>query len=217
MKTIVILSGGLDSTTLLYHLKKQGHRLHALTFDYGQRHRREIEAAKKISELTRTPQEIVDLSALAPLFGANALTDHSIELPTGEYAESTISTTTVPNRNMIMLSIAIGRALSLGFNAVGFGAHGGVNGVMYPDCSPKFVEAMNSVATECDEAKIQILAPFVNWDKAGIVRHGFALSVPFEATWSCYKGIDHPCGECGTCVDRSNAFRQIGKADPGSL
>ncbi len=214
MKIIVILSGGLDSTTLLYHLRDEGHVVHALTFDYGQRHQKEIEAAITICELTKTPQEIVDLSALAPLFGANALTDQSVDLPSGEYAKETIGTTTVPNRNMIMLSVAIGRAISLGFDAVAFGAHGGVNGVMYADCSPMFLDAMKSVAKECDERKLEILAPFVKWDKAGIVRRGVELGVPFEHTWSCYEGSNQPCGKCGTCVDRANAFLELGVPDP---
>ncbi|MEO2031267.1 MAG: 7-cyano-7-deazaguanine synthase, partial [Planctomycetaceae bacterium] len=136
MKTIVILSGGLDSTTLLYHLRAEGHETHAVTFDYGQRHRRELDAAKAICDLTETPQEEVDLTRLVPLFGANALTDTDVDVPHGEYAAENIAVTTVPNRNMIMLSVAIGRAISLGFDAVAFGAHGGVNDQMYADCSP---------------------------------------------------------------------------------
>jgi 7-cyano-7-deazaguanine synthase len=213
VKTIVILSGGLDSTTLLYHYKAEGHQLHALTFNYGQRHDRELEAARTISEITQTPQEVVDLTALRPLFGANALTDHKVDLPSGEYAKETIGITTVPNRNMIMLSVAIGRAISLGFDAVAFGAHGGVNDVMYPDCSPEFAAAVNTIGQVCDNEPISVLAPFVCWEKSDIVRRGHDLGVPFEHTWSCYEGNDLPCGKCGTCIDRIRAFEAIGLRD----
>jgi 7-cyano-7-deazaguanine synthase len=214
MKTIVILSGGLDSTTLLYHIKNEGRTVHTLTFDYGQRHNRELKAAEEICRRTQTTQELVDLTSLRPLFGANALTDHRVALPSGEYSNSTIGITTVPNRNMIMLSIAIGRAISLGFDAVAFGAHGGVNDVMYPDCSPDFVASINATAKTCDDKAISILAPFVHWDKSMIVKRGHELAVPFALTWSCYEGNQVPCGQCGTCMDRKNAFDRAGLIDP---
>jgi 7-cyano-7-deazaguanine synthase len=214
MKTIVILSGGLDSTTLLFHLKDEGHVLHALTFDYGQRHRKEIEAAKIICELTDTPQEIVDVSALGPFFGSNALTNQSIVLPSGEYSQETIDTTKVPNRNMIMLSIAISRAISLAFDAVAFGAHSGFNEIMYPDCSPAFVNAMQKAANACDQLSVEVLAPFVLWTKTDVLKRGAELCVPFENTWSCYEGSSVPCGKCGTCWDREAAFSQCALVDP---
>jgi len=214
MKTIVILSGGLDSATLLYHFKSEGHAVHALTFNYGQRHSRELLAAEEICKHTQTTQELVDISSLRPLFGKNALTDHSVSVPAGEYSDTTIGVTTVPNRNMIMLSIAIGRAISLGFDAVAFGAHGGVNDVMYPDCSPDFVASMDATAKTCDDRKVSVLAPFVRWDKSMIVKRGYDLAVPFNLTWSCYEGNETKCGECGTCLDRSNAFEKAGILDP---
>jgi 7-cyano-7-deazaguanine synthase len=214
MKTIVILSGGLDSTTLLYHLKAAGHETRAMTFNYGQRHERELEAAKQICELANTPQDLVDLKTLVPLFGGNALTDLGVEVPHGEYAADNIAVTTVPNRNMIMLSVAIGRAISLGFDAVAFGAHGGVNDEMYADCSPAFAAAMSQVAGECDTRSISVNAPFVTWKKHDIVARGVELAVPFELTWSCYEGDDIPCGACGTCLDRDRAFRTLELVDP---
>lgn len=208
MNTIVILSGGLDSTTLLYHLKAEGHQVHAVTFNYGQRHSRELEAAKQICGLASIPQEIVDLKTLVPLFGGNALTDSAVEVPHGEYAAENIAVTTVPNRNMIMLSVAIGRAISLGFDAVAFGAHGGVNDEMYADCSPAFASAMDQAAGECDTRSIAVLAPFVTWKKHDIVRRGAELAVPFELTWSCYEGDDIPCGACGTCLDATGPLQR---------
>lgn len=214
MKIIVILSGGLDSTTLLYHYKAEGHQLHALTFNYGQRHGRELKAARKISGMTQTPQEIVDLTALRPLFGANALTDHEVDIPSGEYAIGSIGITTVPNRNMVMLSVAIARALSLDFDAVAYGPHGGVNDVMYPDCSPEFASVMNAAGQLCSNKPITVLAPFATWDKSDIVGKGIDLGVPFQHTWSCYSGGETPCRRCGTCIDRANAFQTNGVLDP---
>lgn len=209
----MILSGGLDSTTLLYHLRAEGHEVRAISVNYGQRHDRELQAAAKICRLTQTPQEVVDLTGVAPLFGANALTDVGVDVPHGEYDAATMKVTTVPNRNMIMLSIAIGRALSIGYEAVAFGAHSGEY-TPYADCSPKFAAAMNVAANACDRDPIQVLAPFVTWNKAMIVTRGQQLEVPFRETWSCYAGSLEPCGECGTCRDRKNAFAEAGIADP---
>ena len=214
VRTVVILSGGLDSTTLLYHLKAERHATHALTFNYGQRHDRELRSAIEIAKATDTPHELVDLTTLSPIFGANALTNRSVAIPHGEYASETIGMTTVPNRNMIMLSVAIGRTISLGCDAVAFGAHGGVNDVTYADCTPAFADAMNRVAAVCDDRPIRVLAPFVTWKKGDIVKRGAQLDVPFELTWSCYEGNDVPCAKCGTCVDRANAFRDACLNDP---
>jgi len=214
MRTVVILSGGLDSTTLLYHLKEEGHATHALTFNYGQRHDRELRSAIEIAEMTDTSHELVDLTTLSSVLGANALTDRGVAIPHGEYASDTIGITTVPNRNMIFLSVAISRAISLGFDAIAFGAHGGVNDVTYPDCTPEFADAMSRAAAVCDDRPIRVLAPFVTWKKGDIVRRGAQLEVPFELTWSCYEGNDVPCAKCGTCIDRANAFRDARLSDP---
>jgi 7-cyano-7-deazaguanine synthase len=211
-KTIVVLSGGLDSTTLLYHLRAAGHELKALSVDYGQRHSRELQAASRICKLTGTDHQVVDLSGLAPIFGGNALTDRSVDVPRGEYSQTTMTVTTVPNRNMILLSIAAGWAIAAKFNAVAFGAHSG-DYTPYPDCQPAFAKAMNAATHVCDFEPIEILAPFVRWNKADIVRRGHELRVPFELTWSCYEGGEVPCGRCSTCLDRISAFAQCGLVD----
>ena len=113
-----------------------------------------------------------------------------------------------------MLPVAIGRVISLGFDAVAFGAHGGVNGQMYADCSPAFAGAMNSAGRECASQPISVLAPSVTWTKAEIVLRGAELGVPFELTWSCYEGADVPCNRCATCLDRSSAFESSSVRDP---
>jgi 7-cyano-7-deazaguanine synthase len=211
--TVVILSGGLDSSTLLYHLRHEGHRLKAMSVNYGQRHSRELRAAGEICKMAGIEHRIVDISGLAAIFGQNALTDHVVDVPHGEYSSGTMAVTTVPNRNMIFLSIATSWAIASKFNAVAFGAHSGQY-APYPDCQPQFAAAMNCATHVCDEAAIEVLAPFIRWNKADIVKRGHELGVPFELTWSCYEGGDIHCGSCSTCLDRNNAFAACGIDDP---
>lgn len=213
MRTVVVFSGGLDSTTLVYHLRAAQHEVKALTVDYGQRHSREIAAAKLICEHVGIEQKVVDLSGLIACFGSNALTDATVAVPHGAYQESTMQDTTVPNRNMILLSIAIGWAISLDFDSVAFGAHSGEY-TPYPDCRLPFASAMNDAARLCDWNPIEVLSPFIEWDKGDIVKRGNELDVPFELTWSCYQGGDVHCGHCSTCVDRKQAFVANGLIDP---
>lgn len=212
-KTVVILSGGLDSATLLYHLQDAGHELKALSIDYGQRHARELEAAKTIAEAAGVEHRVVSVPGLAELFGANALTDRDVDVPHGEYQPSTTAVTKVPNRNMIMLAIAAGWAIALKYDSVAFGAHAGEY-TPYPDCQPEFATAMNRVTQVCDDNPIEVLAPFVHWNKAAIIQRGLDLGVPFELTWSCYKGGAIHCGRCSTCLDRKHGFAACGVDDP---
>jgi 7-cyano-7-deazaguanine synthase len=213
-RTVVIYSGGLDSTVLLYHLRAEGHEVKALSVNYGQRHlAREMAAAEAICARLNLERRTVDLTALVEFFGGNALTNEGVALPDGAYAEETIGQTTVPNRNMVMLSVGLAWAAGLGFDAVAFGAHGGEH-TNYPDCKPPFAEAMDRVAQVCDFQPIRVLAPFVNWVKTDIVRRGAELGVPFDLTWSCYTGGKQHCGRCGTCVDRRMAFHQAVVTDP---
>ncbi len=206
-RTVVVFSGGLDSTTLLYHLINLGHEVKAISFDYGQRHRKELDAASKIATNLRVEHRIVDVTGLATIFGSNALTDHQVDIPHGEYSRQTMQVTVVPNRNMIMISIATGWAIASGFDSVAFGAHSGEY-TPYPDCQPAFAAALNAATHVCDSCPIEVLAPFVRSSKTDIVVRGKELSVPFEMTWSCYEGGDEPCGKCSTCLDRQNAFEQ---------
>jgi len=207
-KTVVVFSGGVDSTTLLYHLIALGHEVKAISFDYGQRHRKELDAASTIAKLLAIDHRIVNVSGLAEIFGANALTDVSVDVPHGAYSPETMKMTVVPNRNMIMLSIATGWAIALNFDSVAFGAHSGEY-TPYPDCQPAFAAAVNAATHCCDARPIEILAPFVRWSKADIAMRGTELSVPFDLTWSCYEGGEIQCGKCSTCRDRESAMESL--------
>lgn len=213
MKTVVIVSGGLDSATLMYMLRNNGHELLALSFDYGQRHAKEVDAARDICKEIEVEHHIVDLKSVTPLIATSSQTNLDIEVPEGHYAEDSMKATVVPNRNMMMLSIAIAAAVAREFTQVAFGAHGGDHAI-YPDCRPEFVRAMNHAAEVADWKPVNVLAPFAQNDKASIVRIGVKLGVPFARTWSCYNGRELHCGVCGTCVERREAFQLAGVEDP---
>ena len=204
-KTVVVFSGGLDSTTLLYHMIALDHDVKAISFDYGQRHRKELASARAIANLLSIEHRIVDVTGLAAIFGANALTDHDTSVPHGEYSPETMQVTVVPNRNMIMIAIATGWAIASGYDSVAFGAHSGAY-TPYPDCQPAFASAINSASLVCDYKPIEVLAPFVSLTKTDVVRRGKELGVDFDLTWSCYEGGERPCGKCSTCCDRINAI-----------
>lgn len=212
MKAVLIYSGGLDSTTLLYELRARGWELRCLGVDYGQRHRKELEAAAGICRELGVPFRVADLSGLKPLLAGSALTD-AVPVPHGHYTADNMKLTVVPNRNMIMLSAAIAWAISSGCEAVAYAAHSGDH-TIYPDCRPEFAEAMDRAAGLCDWRAIRLERPFMHYTKAEIVRRGAELGVPFERTWSCYEGSEVHCGQCGTCVERREAFALAGVADP---
>jgi 7-cyano-7-deazaguanine synthase len=212
-KLIVLTSGGMDSGTLLYHLKNENRELKALSIDYGQRHKKEINCAKTLAEKLGIEHRIVNLSSIATLFGSNSLTDSTKEVPDGHYEEEQMKQTVVPNRNMIMLSVAIAWAISSDFDAVAYAAHSGDHAI-YPDCRPEFADAMDTVTGLCDWKKISLHRPFVSMDKIRIAKLGHELGVPFEHTWTCYKGREKHCGTCGACNERKEAFFAIGIPDP---
>lgn len=188
--------------------------MRALSAVYGQRHAaRESAASKAICHHLGVERRVVDLNSLAGFFGENALTSSRMSLPQGAYVADTIAQTTVPNRNMVLISVGLAWAASTGFDGVAFGAHGGEH-TNYPDCQPAFAEAMDNAAGVCDFRPLRVYAPFVGWVKADIIRRGAELNVPFELTWSCYAGGDRHCGTCGTCVDRRAAFEVAAVPDP---
>ena len=212
-EVVAIYSGGLDSTVLLYHLRASGYSVSALSVDYGQRHRKELECARAICELISSPHKVADLRGINHLLGGNSLTDELIDVPEGHYADENMKVTVVPNRNMIMLSVAIGYAITLRAPYIAYGAHAGDH-TIYPDCRPEFASAVNTVAMLADYHQVELLRPFIKLTKAEIVKRGADLYVPFGLTWSCYKrGIVH-CGRCGTCVERREAFQLVGITDP---
>jgi len=214
VKVIVSLSGGMDSTVLLASLLAQGHTCQCLTFNYGQKHgRREIEAAAALAIEYKCPHHILDLRSVGQLLGDNALMDSATVVPEGHYADKNMQTTVVPNRNMIMLSIAIGCCINEKYDAVAYAAHAGDHSI-YPDCRPAFVIALSQIADVCHYYPVPIWTPFLRYDKTRICRLGHELHVPFGETWSCYKGQVTHCGKCGTCVERREAFRLAEVTDP---
>lgn len=210
MKTVLIYSGGMDSTVLLYHLLRQGGQVLALGFDYGQRHKRELDAAFYISERVGVQYRTANLSSLRPLLAGSSQTDDSIPVPEGHYQEESMKLTVVPNRNMVMLAVAAGYAMSVGAEAVAYAAHSGDHAI-YPDCRPEFAQAMETAIALADWRRVRLLRPFVSMSKADVARLGYSMGVPFHATWSCYKGGELHCGKCGTCVERREA---LGAQDP---
>jgi 7-cyano-7-deazaguanine synthase len=210
---VIIVSGGLDSTTLLYHLVKQNLKITALSFDYGQRHSRELVCACWQCDSLKVPHKIIDLGNIKQLLQGSSLTSPEIVTPEGHYAQENMKLTVVPNRNMIMLSLAIACAISLKAPKVWYGAHAGDHAI-YPDCRPAFVKAMQRTADLCDWNPVDIEAPFLGIDKAGIVSIGLELGVRYDQTWTCYSGREKACGKCGSCSERLEAFEKNHLKDP---
>jgi 7-cyano-7-deazaguanine synthase len=209
--SILIYSGGLDSTVLLYKLLSEGFKVKCLTVNYGQKHKKEIESAKYFCSKLNVEHEIVDVSNITKLISSSSLTSN-IEVPEGHYAEESMKSTVVPNRNMIMLSIAIGWAINIKYNYVAYAAHNGDHAI-YPDCREEFVNHVSSAAELADWHPVKIIRPFINLSKTQIVKLGNELNVPMNNTWSCYKGNDLHCGKCGTCNERIEAFELAGIED----
>jgi 7-cyano-7-deazaguanine synthase len=206
----------MDSSTLLYQLKYEDFKVTALSVDYGQRHRRELEAADEVAAAAGVELVYADFErALGPIFqGAKSSQVGAFEdVPHGHYAAENMKTTIVPNRNMLLLSIAGAFAESRGAGTVAYAAHSGDHAI-YPDCRPTFVDAMRNAFREASWNPIEIYTPFVNITKTDIAARGHALRVPLELTYSCYRGEDLHCGRCGTCVERIEAFRDAGLDDP---
>lgn len=214
---VTTLSGGLDSVTLAHLLAAEGHQLVALSFDYGQRHVRELECASGCAARLGADHELVDLRSVGALLSGSALTDDAVEVPEGHYTDASMAATVVPNRNAIMLSVAIGVAVARGAEAVATAVHAGDHPI-YPDCRPAFIEAVQHEARVANEGFIadafEVRAPFLHLGKDDIVRRGAAVGVPFAETWSCYVGGEVHCGRCGTCVERREAFDLAGVPDP---
>ncbi len=217
MRAVSLLSGGLDSTTALAIALSEGYEVYPLTIIYGQRHNKEIESAKKISQYYGLNLKIVyvDLRNI----GGSALTD-DIKVPENKIEEigKEIPVTYVPARNTIFLSIALGYAevinaekIFIGVNALDYSG--------YPDCRPEYINEFNKLAKLATKAgvegkSIEIVAPLINMSKAEIIKKGMELNVPYHLTWSCYNGREKACGKCDSCLLRLKGFMEAGYEDP---
>jgi 7-cyano-7-deazaguanine synthase len=212
-KVVVLLSGGMDSVTAFYWAIKNHEVVAAVSFDYGSKHNHsEIPYAQRHCELNGIRHEVIGLDFMNRFFTSDLLKSGG-DVPDGHYQEPTMARTVVPFRNGIMLSICCGLAESWGANAIVIAAHSGDHAI-YPDCREPFMNAMACAMREGSYAKVELLRPFIEMDKTGIVHLGQKLGVNYGDTWSCYKGLDRHCGTCGTCVERKEAFQLAGAVDP---
>ncbi len=220
MKAVILLSGGLDSSTVLYQAKADGCECYAISFDYQQRHRKELNSALMVAKAAYVVQHQVVNFDLRQ-WGGSALTDAKIDLPEGrslnEMAEN-IPVTYVPARNTIFLSFALGYAEAIAAQKVYIGVNA-LDYSGYPDCRPDYIQAMQDVfrlgTKQGREGKpIEIVAPLINLKKTEIIQLGNQLGVPWHLTWSCYAGNDTACGVCDSCQLRLAAFAELGLEDP---
>lgn len=220
MKALVLSSGGVDSTTALaLAISRYGaENVIALSVSYGQKHDKEIQAAKAVAEYYGVEQLFLDLSTIFQFSNCSLLKQSTEDIPEESYAQQIEVTggtkpvsTYVPFRNGLFLSTAASIALSRDCEVILYGAHADDSaGCAYPDCSPAFNEAMNTAIWEGSGKQLRIEAPFVGINKAQVVKLGLELGVPYHLTWSCYEGGEKPCGKCGTCIDRAAAFAANG-------
>ena len=213
-KAIVLLSGGIDSTTTLYVAKKRGYRCHCLIFDYGQRHKREIRSAARIARLTNSDFEVLRIKLP---WGGSSLLEKGEKIPAGRMKRHVIPSTYVPGRNIIFLSFSLSFAESVGAEAVFIGANV-LDYSGYPDCRPSFLRAFERMAKRGTKegatgGRISIEAPLLRKTKREIIELGCKLKVPYKLTWSCYRGLKRPCGSCDACLLREKGFREAGLED----
>ena len=213
MKALVLFSGGLDSTVLATQMKKDAEETRLLSIDYGQRHAKELDHSQKVADHLGLAHEILKLPQLGQILGGSSLTDKSMTLPEGHYAEESMKSTVVPNRNMILLALAGGHALSIGFDTIAYAAHAGDH-TIYPDCRPEFADAMDTALGLADWNTLSLHRPYVEMTKSHLVSLGDKLEAPLHLTWSCYAGGERHCGKCGTCVERKEAFALANIPDP---
>jgi 7-cyano-7-deazaguanine synthase len=214
LKTLVICSGGLDSVSLAHKVAAEQTLTGLVSFDYGQRHSKELGFAAACAQRLGVPHQVIDIRDIGRQLSGSALTD-DVAVPDGHYAEESMRITVVPNRNAIMLAIAFGVAAARQDEAVGVAVHGGDH-FIYPDCRPDFIDAFQAMQDRALDgyANVRLYAPFVNVSKADIVTEGARHATPFDQTWSCYKGGEMHCGRCGTCVERREAFDLARLPDP---
>ena len=210
---VVLLSGGMDSVTVLYDTLERSRVAAALSFHYGSKHNdREIPFAAHHAAKFGVPHLVIPLDFIGKYFASDLLASGG-EIPRGHYEESTMKSTVVPFRNGIMLAVAAGFAESREARGLVIAAHAGDHAI-YPDCRESFMESMGAAIGAGTYANIELVRPFIHLTKAQIAARGASLGVDFARTWSCYEGREIHCGECGTCVERREAFELSGVPDP---
>jgi len=212
MSTILILSGGMDSATLACDLPDLEL---CLSFDYGQRHVRELAAAVAITQFLGVDHRVITIDGFAQACPGSSLTDRAVATPHGHYADETMRATVVPSRNAIMLSVAFGVAVANGADRIATAVHAGDH-TIYPDCRPPFLAALEEALNlgVWSPQRITINTPYLHLTKTDIARRGAELGVPYDLTWTCYEGGEKHCGLCGACQERKEAFRDAGVLDP---
>jgi 7-cyano-7-deazaguanine synthase len=212
-RVIISLSGGLDSTTALALAKSQEHEIQTVGFKYGSKHNVfENKAAREIAARYQVPFRLIDFSPAVQGFKSNLMADGGA-IPEGHYEAANMSQTVVPGRNIIFSSILAGLAWSLEFDEIWLGIHQGDH-TIYPDCRPSFFIAMRKAIEEGTDGRVTMKAPFLDTNKAGIVKQGLVLKVPYELTRTCYKAQSYACGKCGACCERLESFKLNGVEDP---
>ncbi len=212
-KVVVIYSGGMDSFTVLNKALSLGHEVYALSFNYGQKHSRELICAKKVCEAKGISHKLADITAISTLMQSSSLVSDDIDVPEGHYEAENMKSTVVPNRNMVLISLAIAYAVDIGAQSVWYGAHSGDH-TIYPDCRPEFVEKMNQVSHLANFEVVDVFAPYLYQNKIDILRDGIEMGLDYGDSWTCYKGLEKACGLCGSCVERLEAFDTLGQVDP---
>ena len=208
--SIIVLSGGLDSTTMLYEYKER--IALALSFNYGSNHNeKELAFAKMHCERLGIPHVVIPLDFIRQYFHSSLL-EGADAVPEGNYDDENMRSTVVPFRNGIMLAIAAGMADNQGLKQIMLANHAGDH-TIYPDCRPAFVDAMDKAVSAGTYEGVRLFTPYTNLIKADIARHGKALGIDYSETWSCYKGGEVHCGKCGTCTERREALREAGIND----
>lgn len=204
----------MDSVTLAHKVAQENELVGLVSFNYGQRHLKELDFARACADDLGVEHIVIDISGIGRQLSGSALTD-DVAVPDGHYAEETMRITVVPNRNAIMLAIAFGIAAARGAEAVATAVHGGDH-FIYPDCRPGFTEAFETMQRQAlaGVADVRLYTPYVHTDKAAIAAEGVRLGVDYTRSWSCYKGGEIHCGRCGTCVERREAFHMAGAEDP---
>lgn len=212
MRTTLIYSGGSDSFTLLHYLRNRGYDVEAISFDYNQRHERELAYAMRECARLNVRHTTVPIPFLHQFSASSALTGR-VDVPEGFYAAENMKRTVVPNRNMIMLAIAASYALNRDCKFLAYGAHAGDHDI-YPDCRAEFIAAMGVAFKLCDWKSLELLVPFIAQDKRDIYKWGLEAGLNYANAWTCYKGDAIACGRCGSCVERLHAFHDLATTDP---